>query len=317
MAEPGKVPKALSAGKSAPRKALVPLAKISSKQKGSGKMGRGSFWTRTLLLVLLAVVLAALVWLVFFRRIPPPRAVREDFAHKQTLAQHNQVYAGLPKYSGRDSQPEILYNRAYIVGYSESRENPLWVAFRLDRPASAMQGKRPSKFLVDQRTKSLVNPRDYNKCGFDRGHLAPSFGIGHCFGPEAQNETFLMSNISPQKPNLNRKAWERLERQEDDYADSIGPIWFFAGPAFDDRRQTLNEGEEIPDFFYKILISEKGDQIRFLPFLFPQDVQGNEQLGKFLVSIDEIEKLTKLDFFWSLSDPNEDRLEAFKPTHTW
>jgi hypothetical protein len=36
------------------------------------------------------------------------------------------------------------------------------------------------------------------------------------YGPKAQLETFLMSNVVPQRPNLNQKMWEQLEEIEID-----------------------------------------------------------------------------------------------------
>lgn len=241
----------------------------------------------------------------------------EEAVRLETKKQQNQVYAGLPKYAGTEPPLTILYNQAYVVGYSEFRENPLWVGYRLERTHIPLQGKRPSKFTTDSRTKSRVESKEYNRVGYDRGHLAPSFGIGHSFGPDAQRETFLMSNIAPQKPNLNRKVWKNLEEQENNLADSFGPIWVLAGPIFDDHRQLLDDGVEIPDEFFKIIIDEQGDQIRVLPFIIPQEVQGREQLGNFLTTVDEIESLTHLDFFSPLSDANENRLEAAKPTRIW
>lgn len=263
------------------------------------------------------MVAATVVWWIFRPAAAPPVSLREEFARRQTLAERNQLYAGAPRWTGPGSGPVLLRNQAYAVGYSDERENPLWVGYRLDRITAPRHGKRPNRFSVDRRTRALTSPDEYTRTGFDRGHLAPSFGIGSRFGPEAQLETFLMSNIVPQKPNLNRKLWKRLEELEAEYANRFEQIWVFAGPVFDQRRQVLEGGVEIPDFLYKILVDEDGDRIRMLPFLMPQEVRGNEPLSQYLTTVDEIERQTGLDFFWALSDPNEDRLEAFRPTRLW
>jgi len=50
---------------------------------------------------------------------------------------------------------------------------------------------------------------DYRGSGFDRGHLAAA--ANHKKSPNVLQETFLLSNICPQHPGLNRKLWKSLE----------------------------------------------------------------------------------------------------------
>lgn len=122
-----------------------------------------------------------------------------------------------------------------------------------------------------------------------------------------------MTNISPQTPALNRKLWQRLEAA---IMDSIlpreGALWITAGPVFTGSIERLPSLIEIPDAFYKIIVSPGGGRQapRALAFLFPQQVKGDEPLDRFLVSIDRIESLTGLDFFHELPDDVEQRLEA-------
>ena len=66
---------------------------------------------------------------------------------------------------------------------------------------------------------------------------------------------------------------------------------------------------EVPVAFYKIVVVP-GEQPKALAFLMPQTVQGNEPLDRFLVSIDEIEARTGLNFFPLLPDNIEDMLES-------
>jgi DNA/RNA endonuclease G (NUC1) len=50
---------------------------------------------------------------------------------------------------------------------------------------------------------------DYQGSGFDRGHLIAS--ANQRKSQIQNNETYLLSNMSPQVPGLNRGAWRRLE----------------------------------------------------------------------------------------------------------
>lgn len=210
----------------------------------------------------------------------------------------------------------LLENMSYYSAYSESKRNPLWVAYRLD----SFQGKnvlpRLTKFLPDFRTKSRIQPKVYSKTGYDKGHMCPNSAIAARYGKEGQKETFLMSNISPQTPELNRKVWERLERLEEAYANKFGGIWVITGPIFDQHIELLNRQVEIPDAFFKILIDEDKGKIRVLPFIIPQNVTGKEITNQFLTSVDEIEKQTGLDFFYPMDDKYEKLLESYVPEKT-
>ncbi len=229
----------------------------------------------------------------------------------------NLVYGGKPV---TIQNLNLLENQTYYSAYDERRKNPIWVAYRLD--AHQVQNKepnrlqRPSKFVTDFRTKSKVDQRVYAKTGYDRGHMCPNSAIATRYGKKAQLETFFMSNITPQKPELNRKVWERLERLEDAYANKFGGIWIITGPIFDQHVELLNHQIEIPDAFFKILIDEDKGKVRVLPFIIPQNVTGKEILNEYLTSVDEIERQTNLDFFSPMDDEFEKKLESYIPGKT-
>lgn len=248
-----------------------------------------------------------------------PAPTGEAEAFHQTLAEYSLLFAGKPRPLDRAANIETLYNRAYAVGYSDAHREAVWVGYRLDRTAPGGTLPRPKKFTPDDRLLSRVTPKEYTHSGYDRGHLAPNSAIARRFGAEAQLETFLMSNIAPQRPALNRNVWQRLERLEDSYADRFDQLYILTGPIFDDRREVLSESSdvEIPDEFYKILLDEDDGRVHILAFRIPQTVSGREPLEQYLTSVDDIEQATDFDFFWALSDPLESRIEAEKPQELW
>ena len=225
----------------------------------------------------------------------------------------NLVYGGAPV---TKHAVTILQNTPYYAAYSETRRNPLWVAYYLCAHKTQGRLPRPGGFITDFRTKSKVDQRVYTRTGYDRGHMCPNAAIASRYGKQGQIETFLMSNICPQKPELNRKTWERLERLEEAYANKFNGIYVFTGPIFDEHIEILNKQVEIPDAFFKILVDEDKGKIRVLPFIVPQKVTGKEILNEFLTSVDEIEKQTGLDFFSVLDDEYESKLESYVPDKT-
>jgi endonuclease G len=151
--------------------------------------------------------------------------------------------------------------------------------------------------------------------------MAPNYAISRLYGKSAQLETFDMTNITPQKPNLNRKLWQRLEKAEvSEFTKYFDKVWVFTGPIFDEKKETLKNSKfvEVPDAFFKIYIGLKAKQeAKTLAFIMPQSVKGNESFMKFVTTIDEVEKQTGLDFLTKIEDTLEDKLEATQDTKVW
>ena len=82
------------------------------------------------------------------------------------------------------------------------------------------------------------------------------------------------------------------------------------GPIFDDEREIVPSGVEIPNQFFKIIVDEDQVLVRMLAFIIPQEVQRGEQLAGFLTSVDIVQDAVHLDFFWQLADGLEEGLEA-------
>lgn len=214
-----------------------------------------------------------------------------------------------------------LRNDGFLVGYSDLRGNPLWVTYQLTASNPQPHHARPANFRSDERGLLPVSPDDYSRSGYDRGHLAPSHAIDLVYGQGAQRETFLMTNIAPQRPNLNRKLWQRLEEVEvDRFLARFGVLWVLAGPVFDDRIQRLKIAwrVEVPDAFFKIYLVPRADQPPLmLSFVMPQNVKGNEPLDNYLVSVDRVEDLTGFDFFPDLDDALERQVESVADGEAW
>lgn len=214
----------------------------------------------------------------------------------------------------------VLRNDGYLVGWSDLRVNPLWVSYWLNDAGASRIGERPD-FQRDWRTLWPVSADSYRGSGYDRGHLAPNYAIASVYGREAQRQTFLMSNMSPQRPRLNRQLWQRLEEVVmDDFVPRFGTLQVITGPIYP---QDFLDGAfrrvgftQVPEAFYKILVVPS-ETPRVLAFIMPQEVSGNEPLDRFLVSVDEIEARTGLDFFPQLAAPVERQLEGRVDTDGW
>jgi endonuclease G len=240
-------------------------------------------------------------------------------------SRNNLLYQGEPKATSWSMNTwfRTLRNHGFIVGYSDVRGNPLWVEYALHPVDESVPSlPRPSKFTKDWRAINRINHDSYTKSGYDRGHNAPNYAMSHLYGKDGQSDSFLMTNISPQKPRLNQQFWRRLEETEiKNFTKLADKVWVITGPVFTGSTERLSSSwrVEIPDAFYKMYITEaKPNQpSKVLAFIVPQTIRGNESLSQFVTSIDTIEAQTGLDFFSDLDDVIEDRLEASIEPQAW
>lgn len=220
-------------------------------------------------------------------------------------------YAGMPVDVSYPGDLRILKNIGFVVGYDENRKNPAWVCYRVFRDDIEKGPKRPSRFSVDERTASKVSHDDYTNSGFDRGHMAPNWAIALRYGVDAQTETFLMSNVVPQKPNLNQGPWRELEEDVAKiYGNQLEEVWVITGPIYDDAVERLVSGVEIPDSYYKIIVDQlPSGEVRVMAFEMPQEIDRRAKYEDYGVSVNSIEKNTGLDFLSELEDELEVRIE--------
>ncbi len=246
------------------------------------------------------------------------------YPYEVMVARPKMVYMGIPSSTSTNLNTftRIFRNSDFMVGYSDYRGNPLWTTYQLTKiPSNSRRLKRPSSFNSDWRNITNIEHKDYTHSGYDRGHMAPNYAISRLYGRDAQLSTFLMTNISPQKPNLNRKIWQRLEEVEVKYfTKKFKKVWVTVGPIFDSDITKLSSSDfvEIPDAFYKIFVGLNDNQEpKMLAVIIPQTVKGYEPFSKFVVSVDKVEELTGFDFFSELNDNLESKLESSKDMKPW
>ncbi len=252
------------------------------------------------------------IWTLYFTR---------SFVQTQVQAGPESVIGGEPQRASFPHELRTLHNTAYTVGYCDALANPAWVGYRVfDVKGNPRPPRRPEGFIVDTRTAARVEPGDYTASGYDRGHMAPNFAIGTRFGAAAQEETFKMSNVCPQRHRLNAGLWKDLELKiADNYTGRYGQIWVIDGPIFGplDRLQRLHNKVPVPAAFYMIVVQQHEGGVRAEGFILDQETPASGPLAPYLVSIREIERRTGLDFFPKLERAAQDQLETPTPSALW
>jgi endonuclease G len=231
----------------------------------------------------------------------------------------SEVYGGMPKPTrANGAHVRMLTNPGYTTGYSDALGNPIWTAYHVSEGKLGVAPPRPDEFSVDARTVARIEPSEFSRSGYDRGHMAPNHVMAVYFGPEAQAASFLMSNICPQKHGLNAGLWKDLEQRiAANYPARFREVWVFAGPVFGEKPSWLRRRVAVPEGFYMILLDEQEGRLRAEAFLFPQEPASGARLEDFLTSIDEVERRTGLDFLNQLPANEQAALEARVASRVW
>jgi endonuclease G len=228
---------------------------------------------------------------------------------------NNLLFGGPPIATNPDAAYTLLQNIGYVSGYSNSRKDPIFCAYHLSRVDSFTAYKRPDRFEPDPRVPNPIMHDDYNRTHYDRGHMAPNFAIMKHFGRDAQIETFLTTNIVPQKHALNAGPWEKLEKREDEpYSVDFGDVWIIDGPAFSAAPETFPAGVAIPYATWKIIVRVDHGTPAAMAVEMPQTVGESDQPQDYSVTIAKIEADAHLTFFPNLPAAERTQLESAPPT---
>ena len=209
-----------------------------------------------------------------------------------------------------EKQGQIIQHTGYTLSYDAKNKTPQWVAWELTDKETRGKEERTNDFQPDPEViGTKVVTYDYSGSGYDRGHMAPAGDMK--WSKQAMQESFYMTNICPQDHHLNTEDWNDLEMKSREWARRYGKVYIACGPIYKGiRNEYIGEHRvKVPDAFFKVILIDDARKSYALGFLF-ENQPGERPLKEYLVSVDEIEKLTGMDFFSVLPDEVENRLEA-------
>ena len=231
------------------------------------------------------------------------------------------LFAGAPRHTGQPAPNDIVVlNRGeFMIGWSPKLRHPVWCAYHVTKEPRHNVGRRPN-FSRDRSVPSAPPPSSYERSGYDRGHMAPNYAVASRYGEAMQKQTFLMTNIAPQSPSLNRGVWRNMEhRIADLWTARYGEIWVIVGciSPLDNRETISGTSIDVPTQFYQLIVAQEGLDIRALAVVIPQKVPYGAYAARYLVSIDDLEDMTGLDFLPDLPDFIQNPLESELPSRLW
>ena len=206
---------------------------------------------------------------------------------------------------------------AYTASYNSDLRIPNWVAWQLT--GAHTEGKNKRAGVKFQEDTDVPLPRavdfDYVRSGYDRGHLCPS--ADNRWDATAQEQSFLLTNVCPQDHNLNVGDWHELENLCRKWAKTYGSIYIVAGPVlFKGKHKTIGKNKvTVPEAFFKVVLCMEGKP-KAIGFIYRNE-SGNRPKSYYVNTIDDVERITGIDFFPALPDNVEKAVEATCNLEEW
>ena len=222
--------------------------------------------------------------------------------------------------TGTPASNDLIIRDLYALSSNDQTKFADWVAYRLT-PMEVMgsldlfRNFRNDPFLEPDETLE-ANPAsqdDYagaSALDYDRGHLAP---LGSFKGSRQASQVNYYSNIVPQQAALNRGPWQRLESDVRTIVCTPAIVWVMTGSFYDGATpapllpNAINDPHIVPTGFWKIVAT--GDPLFVAAFSFDQNTPSGDDITDHLVSVEEIQMRSGLDFFRELTGPEQDMLE--------
>ena len=216
-----------------------------------------------------------------------------------------------------DRTERVITHKGYTVSYNADWKIPNWVAYELTDVEVAGEEPRAKKFVPDPMVPKYetATTDDYKNTGWDRGHMAPAADMK--WDQQAMKESFYLSNVCPQNRNLNAGAWKDLEEQVRDLAAQKGHVFVVCGPIVEEDFQTIGVNQvAVPKAFFKVLLQEDGGELHAIGFIY-ENVGGRRPMSTYAMTVDEVEAVTGIDFFPSLPDNIEEKVESEADFSKW
>ena len=234
----------------------------------------------------------------------------------------NQFITHTTKRNGKDYP-------TYSLEYSYKYKHSYWIAYRFDNTTGGNVGRneayKPDPELPSQ---YAAKHNDYTNSGYTRGHLCAS--SDRQYSKEANQQTFYMSNISPQSGNgfnQSGSAWntgeDKVQAWGYNISRSTDTLYVVKGGTIGEGmiKGYIKNEIAIPKYFFMAVLFRSGDNYKAIGFYMPhenlKDDPDKKDPKKYLMSIDALEQETGIDFFHNLPDNIENTVEATYNVNDW
>ena len=218
---------------------------------------------------------------------------------------------GLPACEGAGA--EFVQRANFTLCHDSELKVSRWAGHQLHSERSDVFGEHSLRAHFRQDLELEGNSArnsDYRGSGFSRGHLVPAADFAS--NEDGRRATYVLSNAVPQNLSMNAGKWRQLESAIRALAAQAEATYVFTGPIFAGTAiESIGASRvAVPTHLFKVALVITGERKAMYAAILPNRPANGEPLDSFTTSVDEVERVTGLDFFSSLEDIEEERLEA-------
>lgn len=205
----------------------------------------------------------------------------------------------------RNQPEEIVTRDGYKLSYNSNTKLANWVYWELTPSRFEGSVGRSNTFTPDYdiKSKQIAHNEDYSTPHYERGHMCPA--ADNKYSRKAMEDSFILSNICPQTPQLNGGDWRILEEKCRKWAKVYNKLYIVCGPIIQENYiyDTIGSNKvTVPTHYYKIVMRyDKFGNPHMIGFIYNND-NTIKSMRDYIVTVDKIEELTGIDFFPNLSD---------------
>lgn len=206
--------------------------------------------------------------------------------------------AGCPK--GTPESNDLVVREIFSLSSNDDTKFADWVAYRVTSSTigtskDLQRGWEEDHFLENEETLEEDDYTGaYSAYDYNRGHQAPLAAFA---GTVYWRQTNILSNITPQKGELNQGAWQTLEEKVRDAAYRLHEVYVVTGPLYEREVPALpgsDENHAVPSGYWKVVTTKDG---RMMSFIFDQDTPRDANHCDHQAVLGDIESRSGLDLF--------------------
>ena len=282
------------------------------------KQNSSTIWTVALLLII-AFAMHSFSW-----QNKLPKEHEEIIVQQEDEEENDASWMTMPESVAKlctaaplKKTPELVLQRtSYIVSYNKQTRCPNWVAWQLTSDHTDGELKRMNNFHEDEDCPlPRATLQDYKGSGWSRGHMCPAGD--NKWSHKAMYDSFSLVNVCPQDSKHNSGVWNSLEMDCRRWARQYGEVFIVCGPVWTKgKHQTIGPNKvQVPEAFFKVVLRLNPEPAGF--GIITRNNEGTKKHDLYFNSIDQVERITGIDFFPALPDDIENEVEAKADINDW